>query len=114
MRILSFFMLFAGLALIVSCKKSEDCNTDGVTYTNTVKEIFDANCSSAGCHESGSINGSGSLADYNDALTFVAQGRILGALRHEDGFVAMPPTGSQLDDCEIQQIEAWISDGAPQ
>lgn len=89
------------------------CETTGVTYTNTVKAIFDANCTSAGCHNSGSANGNGSLANYNDAKAFVAKGRILGAIKRQSGFSAMPQGAGKLSDCNISQIEAWINAGTP-
>jgi mono/diheme cytochrome c family protein len=112
MRTILIFSLICGIGFFASCKKDDNCNTSDVTYTNTVKSILDSNCALSGCHNSGS--GNGSLASYDDAVAFAAQGRIVGAIKHQDGFVAMPQTGGKLEDCEINQIEAWISDGAPQ
>ncbi|HFA51409.1 MAG TPA: hypothetical protein ENJ95_20545 [Bacteroidetes bacterium] len=97
------------------------CNTDNITYTNTIEKIIaDAGCAQMGCHASGSMLGSGSLANYDDAKEFVNKGRILGALRREDNFAEMPrdpATGNaaaKLADCDIDKIEAWITAGAPE
>ena len=98
---------------IYSCSKTEDtCNTDNITYTNTISGLF-ATCTAAGCHNSGSTNGSGSLANYTDAKAFVAKGRTIGALRHDAGFVAMPQGQAKLNDCDINKVEKWIADGTP-
>jgi predicted CxxxxCH...CXXCH cytochrome family protein len=74
--------------------------------------LLDNKCSNIGCHVSGAPQGS--LATYEDAVAFVGVGKILGALRNEEGFVAMPKNGDMLSACEIEKIEAWIEDGTPE
>ncbi|MBK8556429.1 MAG: cytochrome c [Lewinellaceae bacterium] len=96
---------------LAACKKESTCDTSNITYTNSVKAIFEQNCSSSGCHDSGSINGS--LASYTDALQMTQQGRMIGAIKHQSTFAAMPQGASKLDDCTINQIEAWITGGTP-
>ena len=98
---------------VFGCSKDEDtCNTDNITYTNTIASLT-ASCAVSGCHNAGSTNGSGSLANYADAKAFMAKGRTIGALRHEAGFVAMPQGGEKMSDCNISKIEKWIADGFP-
>jgi len=91
-----------------------DCDTVGITYTNTVADIFNASCAIPGCHVPNTATFS--LVDYNAALIASGFGRMVGALNHEPGFTPMPnPPGSpQIAQCDIDKIEAWIADGAPE
>ena len=82
---------------------------DTLTYTNDIKAVFDANCALSGCHNSGSSVGS--LASYSSAKTMVSAGRLLGAIKHESGFSAMPKNASKLADSTITNIETWINQG---
>ena len=40
--------------------------------------------------------------------------KLIGAIKHEPGFVAMPQSGGKLEDCDIEKMEAWIAAGAPE
>lgn len=112
MRLRALILVFSVL-FVFSCSKEEDkCNTDNIAYTNTIASLT-ASCAIPACHESGSLNGSGSLANYADAKSFAAKGRMIGSLRHEAGFIAMPQGGAKMDDCNISKIEKWIADGMP-
>jgi len=50
------------------------------------------------------------------ALAAVQFNRIVGAINHETGFLPMPyPVGSaKLDQCDIDKVTAWITNGAPE
>ncbi|MDX1683965.1 MAG: hypothetical protein R3275_01950 [Saprospiraceae bacterium] len=104
--------------LIVACSKDDDdepmtgCDTENITYTNTVSDIFNMNCTFSGCHSSGSVNGS--LATYDDAVNFVQNRPIIMALRREPGVEPMPRNMDKLPSCTIDKIEAWINDGTPE
>jgi hypothetical protein len=37
---------------------------------------------------------------------------LVGNIRHDPGFVAMPIDGGKLSDCEIATIKAWVDAGA--
>ncbi len=41
-------------------------------------------------------------------------GSLLGVIKWESGYTAMPLNGNKLTDCEIIQIENWIQNGTPQ
>lgn len=38
---------------------------------------------------------------------------LVGNIRHDAGFPAMPQGGAKLDDCKIALIKAWVDAGAP-
>jgi hypothetical protein len=52
------------------------------------------------------------LATIADVKNYVNSGQLMGSVRRESGFAAMPPGGS-LRDCDIQQIQDWIDAGMP-
>ncbi|MBK7443629.1 MAG: hypothetical protein IPL12_16695 [Bacteroidetes bacterium] len=95
-----------------------DCDTTAVTFSGTILPIMQAYCT--GCHSTGSPDGSISLTAYNGAgsndgiADVAADGRLLGAIQHEVGFVSMPPGGSTLPDCLIDQIRIWVEAGYPE
>jgi hypothetical protein len=109
-----FFLAFA--LFVWSCGKDDGddpvvtCDTTDLTYTADIKAILNTNCALSGCHSETEAALQGSMH------AFVAFGRILGAINHEEGFEAMPrPEGSaKLDDCTIDKITAWIDAGTPE
>lgn len=86
------------------------CDTTGVTFSGTVQPILQATC--YGCHSSGAPSGNVVLDTYAGVSSVVNDGSLLGAIKHQQGFVAMPQGGSKLPDCSIAKIEAWINAGA--
>lgn len=86
-----------------------NCDTLDITFSETVDPIMDRNCKS--CHYTG--NGTGvTLVTYNNIKKEVDNGRLLGSIKHENGYSPMPQ-GGKLDDCSISKIEAWVNNGAP-
>jgi uncharacterized membrane protein len=115
------FLHFAFVALllsitIVSCSKeneedlNENCETTNVTYSVEVRNILDTHCMN--CHSQQLANGGIRLHDYNNVKVYADNGRLLGSINHEQGYVAMPLGQSKIPLCDIQQIEAWIVAGA--
>lgn len=80
------------------------------TYAGTVKLIMQYNCTS--CHNASSKKGGISLTTIADVKNYVNSGQLMGSVRRESGFDAMPPGGS-LRSCDIQQIQDWIDAGMP-
>lgn len=86
------------------------CDSINVSFASHVFPVIQNQC--MGCH-SGSAPQGGILLSGYDAIASVANtGRLLGAIQHQSGFSAMPPS-SKLDDCKIAIIKKWISDGTP-
>jgi hypothetical protein len=88
-----------------------DCQPDQVSYSETVLPILQNNCFH--CHDAQNKLGNVTLEGYGNLKVYVEDGRFLGALRRENGFSPMPQDGPKLDDCLIDQIAAWVADGAP-
>lgn len=114
-----FFTIWA-LTLLTGCYydveeelyPSLDCATQGVTYSQTVLPILQANCLS--CHSAAANFGGVTLEGYDRLLTYVNNGELLGAIRHTPGFSPMPNNAPQLRQCDIEKIATWVDQGAPQ
>lgn len=105
-------LILAALFTANACGDKNECDTAGVTYNNDIKAIFDKSCALVGCHKGGSVDGD--LDTYENAKNFAYNDKMLGAIKQQAGFSAMPKTGSKLDDCSISKIEAWINAGRPE
>lgn len=89
-----------------------DCDTTSVTFSNTIIPILSNNCFS--CHSNlnaPSFGGGLSFEDHQDVARYSE--RIIGAVNHNEGFLAMPQGGDKLDPCSINLIEVWANAGAP-
>jgi len=106
---------------------TSDCNTQNMSYSQNVVPILKSNCYK--CHSTGNSVGSyGHLLDSyasltqftprNDTIISVAGdttiiSRLEGFITHTQGYIAMPYMDGKLDTCAIKQIQAWITQGAP-
>ena len=110
LKIYSLGLIISCVLLFAAC--SEDADPDPievVSYASEVAPIFEADCSFAGCHNSGSSVGS--LENYEDAKDFKFLGRMSGALNREPDFEPMPRGPLMLSQDKIATIEKWIEDG---
>lgn len=82
------------------------CNPASVSFANEVSNILSSN-GCTGCHSGGSIV----LNNYAGVKTVADNGRLLGSIKHEAGYRAMPDGGGKLDSCDIVTIEVWINEG---
>ncbi|HSF90549.1 MAG TPA: hypothetical protein VLA46_14090 [Saprospiraceae bacterium] len=89
----------------------ETCDTTQVTYSGTIAPIIELNCYA--CHEGDQSVSGIPLNGYNNLKAMVDAGRLVGSLRHLDGFSPMPQNASALPECELLKIEKWVDDGAP-
>tara|TARA_B100000780_G_scaffold276491_1_gene245185 strand:- start:2299 stop:2667 length:369 start_codon:yes stop_codon:yes gene_type:complete len=88
--------------------QSFECDTTAITYDGKVGAIINQNCATSGCHDG--ISGAISLTNYGAVKAIVDNGKLENrVLISRD----MPPTGN-LTYCEYQQLEIWLSKGAPE
>ena len=88
-----------------------ECDTVDVTYTEKILPIIRNNC--YGCHDQASNFGNITLEGHDQLKRYVDNGQLLGVIRRESGFSPMPKNGPPLVDCDIEKIEVWIQQGAP-
>ena len=82
-----------------------------VSFTSNVLPIFEQNCNDSGCHDAQSRADGIDLTSYQqtEAAGFL---RVLASMEHSQGFSPMPKRASKLDDCTLQVIHIWISEGS--
>lgn len=88
------------------------CDTTNVTYSADIQPLIALKCQ--GCHSGGSPQGGLNFTAWSALNTVAMDGRLEGAVKHQNGFVAMPPNGGWLPQCEIDMISVWVQQGAPQ
>jgi hypothetical protein len=95
-----------------------NCDTQNMSYANNVVPILKSNCYR--CHSAGNSVGSyGHLLDNYDSLkpyttrnATTGISFLEGVITHTPPYIAMPYMAEKLDTCAINQIIAWISQGA--
>ncbi len=88
-------------------------NTKMLSFKQDIKPIFEKNCAKSGCHKKVG-NASYAFVDYRGISNGVLNGRVIGAIKHKDGFYNMPANRSEpLPDTTICKIERWADSGAP-
>lgn len=88
-----------------------ECSTMDMSYQNDILPILSDHCFE--CHAAALNFGNITLEGHDNLLQYVANGQLLGAIKHDPGYSPMPKTGGMLLQCNIEKIEAWIVDGAP-
>jgi mono/diheme cytochrome c family protein len=88
----------------------DDCDSTNTTFALFVSPFIKNSCQ--GCHSGPTPSGDISLTNYDQIKTQALNGNLMGTIRHEAGYVAMPYNQGKLDDCKIDQILSWIEDGA--
>ncbi len=90
---------------------ADNCDTANVTFTKSVFPIISTNCTS--CHNYTFPSGNISLENYNDVVTAIKSGRLMGSIKQLQGYSPMPKGGGKLSDCDIKHFEIWINSGMP-
>lgn len=102
---------------IASCAKdvdedlNPDCMTEDMSYADDIVPILRNNC--YGCHNSDARQGGIAFDTYEGLKSVVDKNRLIGAISRQPGFAPMPANSPKLPDCAIDQITAWVGDGAP-
>ncbi len=115
-RIINFLTL--GMVVFSSCYydvaeilyPANACNTANMSYVADINPILQRNCYV--CHSAAANNGNVTLEGYDQLVPYLNSGHLLGAIKHQSGYSAMPQNAPQLGSCDIAKIEQWIIDGA--
>lgn len=86
------------------------CQTDNMSFAQDIQPILQTACT--GCHGGANPQGGIQLSNFSGVSQVLSQNRLLGAIKKQPGYTAMPPAGPGLPDCQISKIEAWINQGA--
>lgn len=106
-------------SILVACKSTKqptttapavtlDCSNKALTYSTDIKPIMEANCTK--CHNTNEKAGYNFLK-IEFVKKAVADGHLLGTIKHQKGFDKMPAYAAKLDQAIIDKIECWINNG---
>ena len=87
-----------------------ECNTTNISFAQDIVPIIQQQCYV--CHSSAANQGNITLEGHANFVTYAQNGRLLGAINHQSGFVPMPQNAPKLNACNIAKIEAWVAAGA--
>jgi hypothetical protein len=113
-RLLLFGCTFIILVLSSCASNNEEelypCVPENVTYSGTIAPIIQQNCFA--CHGGDATISGIPFNTYENLKVVVDAERLIGALRHLEGFAPMPQASPALPECEILKIEKWVNEGA--
>lgn len=116
-------LLCTGIFFIYSCTNANKetvspsvCKADSpvsMSYSKDIRPIFSSYC--YGCHSTENQGVSGvDLEDTTQLNKYIQNDQLVNNINHAAGADPMPPPPAQkLSDCNISEIELWISQGAP-
>lgn len=117
MRILVLFLM---LSVLAACTKDGDgdddmnpnpmCDSDNMSYSGDILPILQRNCYE--CHQQGNEISFISLEGHSAVKTFADNGKLVGVINHNPGFIPMPDGRPKIPSCDIEKIESWVNDGA--
>lgn len=87
-----------------------NCDSNNIAFAAGIQPLLNQYCK--GCHNSVASSGGVKLDHYSGVAAVVSNGKLLGVIKHQPGFPAMPQGGNKLTDCQIRQVEKWIAAGA--
>ena len=113
MMLLSFLFTFNILWSCTYNKENElyglTCDTTNVRYSVEIKNLVSVSC--LGCHNGQDSQGGVNLETYELVKESVDKKEFLESVIDE--MDPMPKGGPRLPSCRINQIRAWINQGAP-
>ena len=87
------------------------CFSTDMSFSNDILPIIESNCFP--CHDALTIDGNINLEGYDRVKVHIDNGRLVGAITYSPGFSPMPQGKPKLLDCDIEKIQSWVNDGAP-
>lgn len=92
-----------------SCS-SASCDTNTFSYS-VIEASLKTNC--LGCHNSNNASAGVILNTHTNVVASAKNNKLLGSVKHETGYSAMPQYSAKLNDCDIKVLEKWINAGMP-
>ncbi|MBL7872204.1 MAG: hypothetical protein JNM78_11370 [Cyclobacteriaceae bacterium] len=79
-------------------------------FSVNVLPLLNSRCNS--CHGGSSPSGGIALDTYDNVLTYVNKGSLMGSINFQSGYSPMPKNSGKMSACEIRKIQSWIDAGA--
>lgn len=87
------------------------CFSGTVSYSNDIEPIISGKCYA--CHSVGSTISTIILEEHENIKKYAEDGSLYGAVSHSVGYSPMPQGGAMLPDCDLEKINEWVQNGAP-
>lgn len=87
----------------------DECIIDNMSYSNDISPIMKTYCNI--CHNKDNKSGGVRTDGYEELKIIANNKKLLGSIKHLDGYSGMPRNSEPLSDCNISKIEAWIEQG---
>ncbi len=87
----------------------EDCKMTNLDFTADIWPTINNNCTS--CHTTNNASGGVVIENLDDVKVLIDNSKLVDVINGQNGASLMPP-GNKLSQCNIDQIEQWIKDGA--
>jgi hypothetical protein len=120
---LCLLVIIIGTFSIIGCKKDNEetlygkivCDTTAVKYSTDIVKIMNANCNTCHAKSIAKISGGGTVLDsYIDVKNYAdINGTLIGSVKQDGSASNMPKGAAKLSDCDIDKIDRWILNGAP-
>lgn len=88
------------------------CDTSSFGYSADIVPLLNIWC--VNCHTASNPGGGVVLTDYAGISLAAANGKLLGSMNHELGYVPMPQYSEKLSSCKIALVKKWIDSGFPE
>lgn len=88
-----------------------NCDTSNVSLASDVIPILQVYCGS--CHMVNKPQGNVDFRTYDDLRIYVDDNSLIGSIKFQSGFSAMPKNSNKIPSCAINTIESWVRNGAP-
>lgn len=91
---------------------STSCKDTQVSFSSQVLPLMNARCNQSSCHNGNDRAGQIVLDNFTNLLVSANDGSLLGSMRHSAGYLPMPDGAAMLDNCSIELVATWISEGS--
>lgn len=95
-------------------KPGGDCDPTMAMYSMDILPILQTNCYS--CHSAAAVaggdGGGNNFEVFSVLQTLALNGKLVGSVDHQTGFIPMPQFGNKLSNCDISKIKLWVNSGA--
>ena len=118
-------IIFLGLVLITfsACyydKKDQvypqvivsSCDTTNVTYSVTVTNILNSNCTTCHGANANSLGAGIVLNSYATVKPYIDNGRLVNSILQNGSASPMPKNMPKMDVCSINKIIVWVNSGS--
>jgi mono/diheme cytochrome c family protein len=88
------------------------CDTANVTYSVTVTNILNANCTSCHGTNANTLGAGIFLNSYASLKPYISSGRLVNSILQNGSASPMPKNMAKMDVCSINKIIIWVNKGS--